>query len=153
MGMNHCEVFVNGSPVAETVGRWTLSLIVEDSRAKIADVTRYLKPGFNRISVRVTNYDGRTPGTNIYMEMFGKGQQSRLIASGPEWRSVEAVNEPAGWLNGSINGGVWGSSEVCDPGLPTSKPFLRRGSTAGLRGKYFLRSVLLTPANCLHILL
>ena len=127
MGMNRCEVFVNGSPVGETVGRWTLSLIVEDSRARIVDVTKYLKPGVNRISVRVTNYDGRTPGANIYMEMYGSARGSRLVASGPEWRSVEAETEPAGWLSGNLSGGIWGVSEVYDPGLPTSKPFLRQG--------------------------
>ncbi|MBN2290338.1 MAG: family 20 glycosylhydrolase, partial [Candidatus Glassbacteria bacterium] len=127
MGTGHAEVFLNGEPAGETIGRRTLSLIVESSRARVLDLTGRWLPGGNDLAVRVTNYEGRVPAANIYCEAYGPGGQVRQITSGPGWRGLEARSEPAGWSLPSFDDSGWGRCTGYDIGLPVSAPLLAQG--------------------------
>ncbi len=72
-GMTHAEVWVNGRPVGETLGRRSLSLIVESRRFLVVDLNGLLKPGKNLVTARVRNYEGRAPALSIYAEFEGPG--------------------------------------------------------------------------------
>jgi len=128
MGTSHVEAYLNGDPVDETIGRRTLSLIVERSRARVLDLTGKFRPGTNVLAVRVTNYEGRIPGANLWCELQPGGPGGTLtFFSDDNWRGIETDSEPAGWAEPSFDDRSWGRCEIFSPGLPVSAPMLEKG--------------------------
>ncbi|HUU26761.1 MAG TPA: family 20 glycosylhydrolase [archaeon] len=125
MGMSHAEAFLNGKPVGETIGRRSLSLIVESQRARVFDISGLLKPGENILAVKVTNYEGKVPALNIYGEINGRMAQE--ILTGTSLRGIETDSEPAGWKQAGPAASEWKPCETCDVGLPVSAPMLDAG--------------------------
>ncbi len=127
MGTGHAEVFLNGEPVGETIGRRTLSLIVESSRARIIELTDRWLPGENTVAVRVANYEGRVPAVNIYAEVFSQSAVAQKVTSGTSWRGLETDSEPSGWPEPAFDDSGWRLCETYDLGLPVSAPMLEKG--------------------------
>ena len=127
MGESHVEAWLNGKHFGHVTARRSLSLIVEFERAKIFAVGNLLVPGLNVLSIKITNYEGRTPGCNVFAEIYDKdGKLSDRILSVPGWSGLETENPPDGW-NDPEFADNWKSCEKYSLGARVSAPQLAKG--------------------------
>jgi glycosyl hydrolase family 20 len=127
MGESHVEAWLNGKHFGHVTARRSLSLIVEFERAKIYDVGNMLVTGRNVLAIKVTNYEGRTPGANVYAELYAKDHTvDDRILSVPGWSGLETENPPEGWSDLEFEGN-WKPCEKYSLGARVSTPKLRQG--------------------------
>ncbi len=127
MGESHAKAWLNGKPLGQVTGRRSLSLIVEFERARIFGAGNLLVPGRNVLALKITNYEGRTPGANVYAELYNKNNTViDKILSVPGWRGLETQNPPEGWNLPKFEGN-WKPCEKYSLGARVSAPQLRDG--------------------------
>lgn len=97
IGDSHAKLYVNGEFVEEVFTRRSLSLITEYKRLLLLDIKKHLKPGKNKIEVKVKSYAGRTgAGFNLISEIkTDNGIQT--ILSDKTWLSKPSDNRKAKW--------------------------------------------------------
>jgi len=97
IGESHAKLYINGKFVDEVFTRRSLSLITEYKRFLLLDIKEFLKPGKNKIEVRVKSYAGRKgAGFNLISEIkTDNGVQT--ILSDKTWLSKPSDNKKVKW--------------------------------------------------------
>lgn len=105
IGDTHARLWVNGVEVGEVYARRSLSLMVEQQRVRMWDVTSLLRPGDNILAVEVANYNAyASAGFNVYGELRN-GSVITKILSDSTWRV--SPQAPGGWKSVNFDDRDW----------------------------------------------
>jgi hypothetical protein len=131
MGDTYAKLYVNGNFAGEIYARRSLSLIVDNERIKIFDVTPFLAQGINTLAVETQNFQPRGfAGANIYGEINLKSGKTQVVLSDSTWQVSETPT--TNWqMNEHINVAAdsvwttaaarWYSSEIVKPNFSTKR--------------------------------
>ncbi len=129
MGDTWVKVSVNGKLAGEVIARRSLSLIVENERAKIFDIRPLLNDSVNIISVESQNFQtGGFAGVNVYSEIVSSGGSVQTVMTDSSWKVSDASNK--GWETISFNDSSWVSAMPKNFPYPIVKPNLTTGRTS-----------------------
>jgi hypothetical protein len=86
LGDTWVKLSVNGKAVGEVAARRSLSLTVENQRAKIFDIAPFLTDSANVIGVEAQNYqENGSAGINVYGEIVSSAGTTKVLATDNSW--------------------------------------------------------------------
>lgn len=129
LGDTWSRLYVNGTFVGEVFARRSLSLTVENQRAKIFDILPLLKDSLNTIAVESQSFgSSSSAGTNIYAECVGiDGNVDTLMSDAtwkvsaerfPQWNESATADTSALWMNAKI---IKYPTPIVQPNLTTGR--------------------------------
>ncbi|NUN69787.1 MAG: family 20 glycosylhydrolase [Bacteroidetes bacterium] len=125
----YAQLWVNGTMVGSVEARRSLSLTVENQRAKIFDITSYLTDTLNVIAVEVQNFQqNASASVNIAGEIVSTDGSLRTIGTDTTWRVSDAA--PAGWNSLRVAAGSWPVAAVRKYPTPIVAPNFATGRTS-----------------------
>jgi hexosaminidase len=105
LAQTHAKVWINGEFVGEVSARRSLTLRIENRRARLWDVASHVKAGENVIAVEVKNYNRRgSAGFNLYGELRFK-DTTIVLLSDSTWNVSDRFFE--GWNNVQYSDSEW----------------------------------------------
>jgi hexosaminidase len=129
LGDTWAKVYVNGKLIGEVMARRSLSLFVENQRAKIIDIAPFLRDTANIIAVETQNFqENGSGGANIYCEITLADGTVHTIMSDGTWKVTDAAAN--GWMNASFNDSLWSSAAPKKFPFPVVQPNLTTGRTS-----------------------
>ncbi|MEW5797697.1 MAG: glycoside hydrolase family 20 zincin-like fold domain-containing protein [Bacteroidota bacterium] len=129
LGDTWSKLYVNGKFVGEVMARRSLSLIVENQRAKIFDIKPFLKDSLNVITVEAQNFqESGSGGTNVYCEIAASDGSLQTIMSNDSWKVSDAASN--GWMTASFNDSSWVPAAPKKYSVPVVQPNLTTGRTS-----------------------
>ena len=120
---------VNGKNVGEVSARRSLSLTVENQRAKIFDIAPLLTDSTNVIAVEAQNFqENGSAGINVYGEIVSSDGKIQVIATDNSW----AVSDSASidWNTPKFNANSWLLPVNKKYSVPVVAPNLATGRTS-----------------------
>lgn len=106
VGDTHAKLYVNGKEIGEVSARRSLSLLVEQQRIRLFDVTSHLKTGENIIAVEAFNYEKeKSAGFNLYGELIHRDGSVQKILSDTTWNVTTKIFSD--WRNISSTDDEW----------------------------------------------
>lgn len=129
LGDSWAKLFVNGTFVGEVMARRSLSLIVENQRAKIFDIKPFLKDSDNVVTVEAQNFqENGSAGMNFYSEISFNDGSTTTMSSDESW-SVSDSDPKTGNAGSSIDS-LWRTAKPVKYPFPVIKPNLAAGRTS-----------------------
>lgn len=129
LGDSWAILTVNGKKAAEVSARRSLSLTVENQRAKIVDITPLLTDSANVIAVEVHNYqENGTAAFNLYGEFSAMDGSRTFLRSDSTWHC--SVTAPERWNSSASVPESWPSAVVKKFQYPVVAPNLTTGRTS-----------------------
>ncbi|MFZ4620342.1 MAG: glycoside hydrolase family 20 zincin-like fold domain-containing protein [Bacteroidota bacterium] len=129
IGDSRSVLYVNGKRVGDVTARRSLSLTVENQRAKIYDILPFLNDSSNVIAVEAQNYqENGSAGVNIYGEIAGSDGTVQIIGTDGSWTVTDSA--PADWNTSQFKANAWQSAAVKKYPLPVVAPNLLTGRTS-----------------------
>ena len=129
LGDTWARLYVNGKFVGEVMARRSLSLIVENQRAKIFDIKPFLTDSLNVIAVEAQNFqEGGSGGANVYCEIAAPDGSVQTIMLNDSWKASDAASN--GWMNVSFNDSSWVPASPKKYSVPVIQPNLLTGRTS-----------------------
>ena len=106
LGDTYAAVFVNGTEVGTVFARRSLSLTVEQQRAKAWDLTPFLRPGKNALAVEAINYDEfGSAGINILGYKVTPGGTITVVILDNHLKVTESAQ--SGWKEPNFDHSRW----------------------------------------------
>ncbi|MBI2428179.1 MAG: family 20 glycosylhydrolase [Ignavibacteriales bacterium] len=129
LGDTWSKLYVNGKFAGEVMARRSLSLIVENQRAKIIDIKPYLTDSLNVIAVEAQNFqENGSGGTNVYGEFILTDGSVQTMNSDDTWKVTDAASN--GWMTASFNDSSWVAVSPKKYSVPVVQPNLTTGRTS-----------------------
>ncbi len=129
LGDTWTRLFVNGTFVGEVAARRSLSLIVENQRAKIFDITALLNDSVNVIAVEAQNFqENGSAGMNLYGEMTTKEGAVIPLLSDGSWSVADTVS--VDWQRSQTASDRWVPAFAKKYPVPVVAPNLSAGRTS-----------------------
>jgi hypothetical protein len=129
LGESWARLTVNGKAVGSVEARRSLSLTVENQRAKIFDITPFLTDTSNVIAVEVQNFqENGSAGVNVYGEIVSSDGSMRTMGTDNSWLVSE--NAPPEWNTIRFNANSWQLAVPKKYSVPVVAPNLATGRTS-----------------------
>jgi len=129
LGDTWAKVYVNGKFVGEVIARRSLSLLVENQRAKIFDITPFLRDSMNVIAIEAQSFEKHgSAGANVYGEIVSKDGAVQLLMTDGTWKVSETTAN--GWTEVLYNDTLWVQAYVQKYPFPVVQPNLAIGRTS-----------------------
>lgn len=129
LGDTWSKVFVNGKFAGEVFARFSLSLTVENERAKIFDVLPFLTDSINVIAVESRNFqtDG-SAGMNVYGEITLTDGSVQTLMTDSSWRVTDTVLKD--WEKSRFDDSQWIQAAPKRFPFPVVQPNFATGRTS-----------------------
>ncbi len=129
LGDSRAMLYVNGKKAGEVTARRSLSLTVENQRAKIFDILPFLNDSSNVIAVEAQNYqENGSAGVNIYGEIVAADGTVQMISSDAAW--IVSDSSQTGWNTLQFKANTWQLAVTKKYPLPVVAPNLVTGRTS-----------------------
>ncbi|MFA5833799.1 MAG: glycoside hydrolase family 20 zincin-like fold domain-containing protein [Bacteroidota bacterium] len=129
LGDSWVKLSVNGKAVGEVSARRSLSLMVENQRAKIFDIALLLNDSVNVISVEAQNFqENGSAGVNVYGEIISVAGAKQIIATDNSWMVSDTTSTD--WSTIQFNTKAWPQAVPKKYPLPVVAPNLSTGRTS-----------------------
>lgn len=126
---SYAKLWVNGTLAGSVEARRSLSLTVENQRAKIFDITPFLNDSVNVIAVEVQNFQQNgTAMVNIAAEITSTDGSVRTMGTDPSWLVSDAA--PAEWNTPRFAASSWQLAAVRKYPTPIVAPNFATGRTS-----------------------
>lgn len=134
IGQSHLKIYYNGYFIGEQVARPSASLIVEQERVKLWDLTNKSLAGANHLSIEVFSYEPFRPaGINIYGEVvFENGEKYTVLSDETWWVTDEP---PAGSERSEINPNNWKKAQTRESEWFITQPDFEEGILSAIERK------------------
>lgn len=129
LGDTWVKLYINGTLVGDISARRSLSLTVEQQRAKIFDITSLLNDSNNVIAVEAKNFhEFGSAGVNIYGEATFADGAKIFITTDETWSVSDSVSTD--WKAGKTGAGSWLSAAPKKYPTPVVAPNFATGRTS-----------------------
>jgi hypothetical protein len=129
LGDSRAVLSVNGKKVGEVSARRSLSLTVENQRAKIFDILPFLNDSANVITAEAQNFQPTgSAGVNLFGELISGDGTVRIISTDSTWSAAEFGT--AGWTTPQFDASAWPKAYSKRYGVPVVAPNLKSGRTS-----------------------
>ncbi|MFA6468162.1 MAG: glycoside hydrolase family 20 zincin-like fold domain-containing protein [Bacteroidota bacterium] len=129
LGDTWAKLFVNGKLVGEVAARSSLSLTVENQRAKIFDITSFLTDSINVLAVEAQSFEKNGfAGMNLFGEIVYKDGSRSAIVTDNTWQVSDTVS--VNWNTIPFNAHSWKSASEKKYPVPVVAPDLKNGRTS-----------------------
>jgi hypothetical protein len=129
LGDTWAKLYINGTMIGSVEARRSLSLIVENQRAKIYDITPYLTDTSNVIAVEVQNFQNNgSAGVNIYGEIVSKDGSMRTLGTDGSWLVSDSAS--VDWNTNQFKANSWLPAAAKKYSVPVVAPNLATGRTS-----------------------
>jgi hypothetical protein len=129
LGDTWATLFVNGKLAGSVEARRSLSLTVENQRAKIFDITSYLTDTSNVIAVEVKNFQNNgSAGVNIYGEIVSADGSVRTMGTDASWLVSDSAQTD--WKSVQFTANSWLPANPKKYSVPVVAPNLTTGRTS-----------------------
>lgn len=119
-------VMMNGHEIGSVFARRSLSLTVEQERAKRWDLSPYLRPGRNVIAIEAANYDALgSAGINVLGYRASPGGTMRTVVLDSLVRVSDTWQD--GWMNADFDDSRWVSASAKPVPYVVVAPDFKRG--------------------------
>lgn len=129
LGDTWSQLYVNGKFVGEVMARRSLSLMVENQRAKIFDILPLLTDSTNCIAVQSQNFQPMSSaGINIYAEFVAADGKTDTLMSDETWKVSD--KQFLNWNQSSFSDVSWNRAAAKKYPTPVVKPNLATDRTS-----------------------
>ena len=129
LGDTWAKLSVNGKAVGEVAARRSLSLTVENQRAKIYDIAPFLTDSTNVIGVEAQNFqENGSAGINVYGEIVSSAGTTQVIASDRTWLVSDSLSTE--WNTSRFNTVSWMQPVPKKYSVPVVAPNMKSGRTS-----------------------
>ena len=129
LGDTWARLLVNGKSVGSVEARRSLSLMVENQRAKIFDITSFLTDTNNILAVEVQNFhENGSAGVNIYGEIVSTDGSMRTIGTDTPWQVLDSAS--TSWNSSLYQSERWLPAATKRYSVPVVAPNLSTGRTS-----------------------
>lgn len=120
---------VNGKKVGEVSARRSLSLTVENQRAKIFDILPFMNDSANVLAVEAQNYQSTgSAGVNLYGVIVSADGTEQFISTDSTWSVIEKGTD--GWNSAQFDASAWLKASSKKYGVPVIAPNFTSGRTS-----------------------